>query len=95
MGKRKLFVIDDTIENQDWTKTRSFDFPGYSKRVLEATFGLNGLVGKERKERLREISKWPTMRNAPEWLKSEIDEALKKTKIRTRIFSDNKGQIND
>ena len=74
--KRKLFFIDDTLENQDWIKARSFDFPGYDKPTLEATFGLN-VPYPERIKRLREISIWPTMRNAPEWLRNEIDRLPK------------------
>lgn len=75
MEKKKLFAIDDTIKNQDWIKTRSFDFYG-SRSFIEATFGLSDLKGRERQKRLREISEWPTMRNAPDWLRDEIDEAL-------------------
>lgn len=82
MEKRTVFDIDDTIENQDWIKARSFDFPGHSRESLEAAFGLTGLTGNNRNARLLQISKWPTMRNAPDWLKEEMENLTNKQKKR-------------
>lgn len=83
MASDKIFIMDDTLSNQDWIKSRSFDFPFGSRQSLEATFGLN-VPPKQRIARLREIALWPTMQNAPEWLKDEIDAAMSsETKKRT------------
>lgn len=77
MAEEKIIIYpDDTVSNQDWIKTNSFDFPGESQASLESTFGLN-VPFPERVKRLRQISHWPTMRNAPDWLKKEIAELPK------------------
>jgi len=72
---KPIFNIDDTLENQDWIKANSFDFPSMDRKALEATFGLTR-DPKQRKEMIIKISKWPTMKNAPKWLRDEIQAVL-------------------
>jgi len=71
------FNLDDTAENQDWTKAREFDLPLGDRQFLEFQLGLSS-DPVQRQQRLMQLAQLPIANDAaPKWLLAELDAAMR------------------
>ena len=71
------FNLDDTAENQDWTKARKFDLPLGDRQFLEFQLGLSSNPV-QRQQRLIQLAQLPIANDAaPKWLLTELEAAMR------------------